>query len=145
MTARNINVIFYIPDYDCFDTHIHVTHITDAQLEQLQKSVSTAKLPADSCLTSISTKFIESMSFMNGGARRDRIAEHNRTLEISNLFYLKNKNHQTPCGKCTNKDERSLMRHCAKNLRAGKCQDEFMRSTLGATLFPKLYITENQK
>lgn len=34
---------------------------------------------------------------------------------------------------------------CAKNLRAGKCQDTFMRNTLGAVLFPQFYAKDKQK
>ena len=34
---------------------------------------------------------------------------------------------------------------CINKIRFGECRDEFIRQTVGATLFPKLYATENQK
>lgn len=145
MSHKKINVVFSIPTYDSFDTYIPVTRITYAQLEQLQQSISCATLPKDSCLTSMSIKFIDSMSFLAGGSRRNRITERDLTLEISDLFYLADTNHRLLCSNCKKKGEHAMIRHCANILPNGGCRDEFMRRTLGAALFPKLYAKENQK
>lgn len=39
----------------------------------------------------------------------------------------------------------SKLAMCAKNLSMGKCQDEFMRQTIGAVLFPQFYANNKQK
>lgn len=144
---KKIEVIFCVPDYydDCCSTNIPVTKITPAQLKQCQKAVANARRPADACPYSITVEYTDRMSFTNGGMRSSRLVERRRILQISDLFYSYDKSQQTKCGICMNKIEEKLTAHCARNLRAGKCQDEFMRRTLGATLFPRLYANEKQK
>ena len=34
---------------------------------------------------------------------------------------------------------------CAKNIATGKCHDEYIRNTLGTTLFPKYYAQDKQR
>ena len=34
---------------------------------------------------------------------------------------------------------------CINKIRLGECRDEFIRQTVGVTLFPELYATKNQK
>ena len=51
------------------------------------------------------------------------------------------------CTKCKMDAENHSrnMEKCADCIVSGKCRDEFMRQTVGATLFPELYATKNQK
>ena len=36
-------------------------------------------------------------------------------------------------------------KRCFYNLQCGKCQDEYVRRTVGAVLFPQIYANEKQK
>ena len=38
-----------------------------------------------------------------------------------------------------------MLRRCFNNLRCGDCQDEYVRKTIGAVLFPQHYAKEKQK
>lgn len=146
MPQRKIDVLFYVPNYDDFGTTIPVTRITTAQLKQLQESVANAKLPTDSCISSLSVKYQDEMSFLIGGARYNHMAKRHRTVEISNLFWPRD-THITPCAPHRHPTHslHKTMRVCAYNLRTGKCKDAFMRNTIGAVLFPKLYAKDKQK
>lgn len=142
MPQRKINVVFYAPDYG-IRVSVPVTSITPTQLKQLQKNIANATLPSDTCINSLSIKYQAEMSFLDGGARRDHITGQRHTLEISDLFYLK-KNAPACCTDSFITDS-GFMHNCARNLRAGKCRDEFMCKTIGAVLFPKFYATQKQK
>lgn len=146
MPQKKIDVVFDIPDYDDFSVMVPITRISAAQLKQLQESVACAQLPADACPSSMSVKYEDHMSFLAGGARRNRIAGRRRVLTISDLFFLREFDRVTQaCGRCHSKNTIAMMRHCATNLRTGKCKDEFMRKTIGAVLFPRFYAKEKQK
>ena len=41
--------------------------------------------------------------------------------------------------------EKYPMYACAERIRLGECRDEFIRQTVGATLFPELYANKGQK
>ena len=142
MPQRKINVVFHVTGYDDgFGINIPVTRITTDQLRRLQESIANAKLPADSCPASLSIKYEDYISFLDGGACRDHMTTRYRTIEISDLFWTRD-NDTKPCGKCKNRTDLEQMRHCASSLRAGKCRDEFMQRTIGAILFPKFYARE---
>ena len=51
------------------------------------------------------------------------------------------------CTKCKMDAENHSrnMEKCADCIMSGKCRDEFVRQTVGVTLFPELYATKNQK
>lgn len=49
------------------------------------------------------------------------------------------------CQKYLLRNAPQMTKMCAHNLRTGKCQDEFMRQTIGAIMFPKLYGKDKQK
>lgn len=142
MPQRKISVVFYAPDYE-IRVFVPVTRITPDQLKQLQQNIANAKLPSDSCICSLSIKYQDEMSFLDGGARRDHITGRRHTLEISDLFYLK-ENAPACCAHSFRTDS-GFMHNCARNLRAGRCRDEFMRNTIGAALFPALYGKDKQK
>jgi hypothetical protein len=42
-------------------------------------------------------------------------------------------------------DETGKIKRCARNLKNGKCLDEFIRNTLGVALFPEHYAKDKQK
>lgn len=41
--------------------------------------------------------------------------------------------------------QNDMLQMCAHNLRCGKCQDEFIRRTLGAALFPQFYAKAKKR
>lgn len=143
MPQRKIDVVFYVPNYDDFGTTIPVTRITAAQLAQMQENVVNAKIPATSCINSITMTYMDRISFLDGGRRCNRQTGRCRELEIKDLFWLSDG--KFACGTCRQKNDIAMMRHCAHNLRAGRCRDAFMRNTIGAVLFPALYAKDKQK
>ncbi len=48
------------------------------------------------------------------------------------------------CPKCNINSDYPL-HACMNKIRLGECQDEFIKKTVGVTLFPELYATKNQK
>lgn len=147
MPQKKIDVVFHVPHYDDnIGTSVRITRITPAALRQLQESVANATLPDDACPASLSIRYEDEMSFLDGGARKNKTTGRRRTVTICNLFYLAQYRGKCPaCGNAGAKSELALTRHCATNLRAGRCRDEFMRRTLGAALFPQFYLNEKQK
>ena len=114
------------------------------KLNQLKKLVAGTTMPDDYCINSFMMTHEHTMSFMQpGGYTKKHMTYTSQMLYIKELF---EPDCTTPC-KCDNKcnDEFGRLNTCARNLRAGKCRDEFMRVTLGAILFPKLYGKDKQK
>lgn len=149
MQQRKIDVVFYIPPFysDGFGTRIPLTRVTPGQLKQLQESVANATLPlTNACPTSMTIRYEDQMSFLYGDARKEKISGRRRVLEISDLFYLAEYGTHCPaCGDKKIKSELAATKYCAKNLRMGRCRDEFMRNTIGAALFPQFYAKDKQK
>lgn len=143
--VRKINVFFSKESYDGFDTLIPIAAISPAQLKQLQETIANETIPAAACPTCIEMKYNDTISFLDGGARCDKMACRRRTLEISDLFYLAPTSKKIACTNQRVKSEISALKKCAQNLRTGKCHDEFMRRTLGAILFPRLYTAQKEK
>lgn len=147
MNKKNIPVNFVVTDqYNTeFDTFIQkMGKISLQDLDFLMTEFSDPKnrIAANSCAKTISLEHRDTVNYGSNPFNKRRI----RTLEISNIFYF---DHTTPmCAPhkrsaytCTEQK----MAICCKNLRDGKCCDEFMRRTLGAVLYPQHYAKDKQK
>ncbi len=102
---------------------------------KLQELLGTNDVAPNACIKTLSMTLNDQVNFghIPGGASRYR------SLDIDGLFYLDT---NPQCVKNTNTrkwtDKKKLL-CCARNLRNGKCTDEFIKNTLGAALFPQHY------
>ncbi|MDE6250086.1 MAG: hypothetical protein K2M34_00425 [Alphaproteobacteria bacterium] len=121
-----------------FDTAAVLTLTTEEKKKNLYTALQAEdSLPENSCIQKLSLRYSETIDF-------NKI--DGRGIHIDPLWYKDERKPLSCAPECAgNCDRRTRMRICAENLKTGKCQDAFMRRTLGATLFPKLYITEKQK
>ena len=106
----------------------NITQIQAINLVNILKKSSPAKT---ACIKSLNAKYTYNADF--DSLKKD--LKNYGTLELSGIFYPDNK---PQCAKCRNEDL-AKAKCCARNMRAGKCQDEFIRKTLGAILFPQHY------
>lgn len=128
---KKVPVKFTVPDqYDSFMSHTRqLGFISPEQAHQIIDEFKTHKPAKNACIKSASVEFEEWTHF---GPYNN---EHFSWLNISGMFYPDN----TPqCAKCIPSDI-AKVNCCARNLRAGKCQDDFIKQTLGAILFPQHY------
>ena len=101
-------------------------------MDKFKQNFSTQK----SCIVSMTLEYIDRTHFgrkIGGGIRF-------QALDISGMFYPD----RTPmCGKPSKRmtDEQKI-RRCARNLQNGTCCDEFIRTTLGAILYPQQYTKQ---
>ena len=142
---RKSNVIYC--DYDVFlgpppannDVRINKQRIGVDTAKIIVHKLQTTPLPPDFCWRRIGVSF--DLNFLLGnfmvrpGAGRLNLCVGGR-----------------PVGKCGNMPpknawefDNSVRASCVYNLTTGKCQDEFMRQTVGAVLFPQFYANNKQK
>lgn len=140
-TEKNIPVNFvqYEP-YEHFPNHIaSLGHLTRSELDTLMEKLSTPNVAVNACIKTLNLEYTESTGFgraIGGNARH-------RSLSIDGMFYF---DQYPQCGKQNCElDEAAKIKRCARNLKNGKCQDEFIRNTLGAILYPQHYATDKQK
>lgn len=121
-----------------FDTVTLLTLTTEEKKKNLYAALKAEdSLPKNSCIQKLSMRYSETIDF-------NKI--DGRGIHIDPLWYNGATKPLSCAPKCAGIcDIRTRMHICAENLKTGKCRDEFMRRTLGAALFPKLYTTEKQK
>lgn len=62
------------------------------------------------------------------------------------IFFWVGGRSSNQCGKIISKNNQyNMLWDCVNALQTGKCQDEFMRQTIGAVLFPQFYANNKQK
>lgn len=134
-TEKNIPVHFvmYIP-YEHFPDVIETLgYISGPEQQYLMSAFDTKTYAPDACIRTLSLDYSDHTHF---GRALGGIGHH-RSLELGNMFYFDQK---PKCSKQNCKlDEAAKIKHCARNLKNGKCCDEFIRNTLGAILFPQHY------
>ncbi len=115
----------------------------EISIEQLGKLLSMWDKNApsnDSCIHQMTIQYIDQISF----GRIENNMENTRRLEFHSVY----RDFNAPCmmgNQCQNTSQISIQGQCAQRLRNGKCQDAYLRRTLGAILFPQLYSNEKQK
>lgn len=128
-----VNFVEYMP-YENIPNHIKTLgYISDADTQKLLDAFNTTDIAANACIKTLNMEFNDRVTFgqMPGfGARY-------RSLDISGLFYLDD-NPQC-CQTARKWNETAKLKYCVRNLRAGKCTDEFIKNTLGAILYPQHY------
>lgn len=140
-TKKNIPVNFVqYTQYENHPDHIAcLGYIGSDELKELMNVFNTNKIAPNACIYSLSLSYSQKTNF----GRTAIGNKHNRVLDIDGMFYY---NQYPQCGKqnCPLNEEDKIKR-CARNLRNGKCLDEFIRNTLGAVLFPEHYAKDKQK
>ena len=128
---KKVPVKFTVPDqYDSFMSHTYqLGFVSPEQAHQIIDEFKTHKPAKNACIKSASIAFEEWTHF---GPYNN---EHFSWLNISGMFFPDDK---PICAKCIPSDI-AKVNCCARNLRAGKCQDNFIKQTLGAILFPQHY------
>lgn len=135
MPEKNINVNFvkYEP-YEHFpDIVAHLGRISDDELNEIMTTFSTHNIAPNACIQTLCLDFCDHTNFGRTIGCNNRY----RTLDLGNMFYF---DAMPQCGKqnCT-LDETAKINRCARNLKNGKCRDEFIKNTLGAILYPQHY------
>lgn len=131
---KNIPVHFvqYEP-YEHFPNHVaSLGCLTYSELDTLMEKLSTPNMAINACIKTLNLEYTESTGFgrIIGNERR-------RSLSIDGMFYF---DQYPQCGKQNCKlDEKAKIKRCARNLKNGKCCDEYIKNTLGAILFPQHY------
>lgn len=115
----------YIINTDC---GLH----TPATIKKLIHDLANTPVPLTSCIHQLSARYINKESIrmyvLSDSSLYEPTQDHNAS------FYIM---HRT-CHKCAANE-------CAKNIATGKCHDEYIRNTLGTTLFPKYYAQDKQR
>lgn len=135
----SVNFVLYEP-YETFpDIVAHLGKISDNDLNKIMSAFNTSAIAPNACIKSLDLNYQDNVKFgrIPGNSKRDR------TLELDSMFYFDT----TPmCGKPNCKlDNTAKIKRCARNLKNGKCVDEFIRNTLGAVLYPQHYAKDKQK
>ena len=140
-TEKNIPVFYarYEP-YEHFPDILETLGcISESELEHIMSAFNTKEYSPDACIRSLSLEYSDHTNF----GRTMGAPNRHRSLELSGMFYF---DQATKCGKCSSRtSETTKIKRCARNLKNGKCQDEFIRNTLGAILYPQHYATDKQK
>lgn len=140
-TEKNtpVHFVMYEP-YETFPNIIETLGvISDAEVKNIMSAFNTKTYAPTACIRSMSLEHSDHANFgrIPGGSGR------HRSLELSGMFFFDQK---PLCIKCSKKmNEASKIKCCARNLRNGKCHDEFICHTLGAILFPQHYAQDKQK
>lgn len=140
-SKKNISVRFvkYEPYETLPDIAALLGKISDDERKKIMDAFSTHTSTATACIPHMTLDFQDKTHYGPPLWHHDRY----RTLELSNMFYH---NQMPKCGKQDCElDEEAKIKRCARNLKNGKCQDEFIRNTLGAILYPQHYATDKQK
>lgn len=145
MPDKKNDISVCLANYDAYEnipTHTELLGKISADTANAFLSALSAAHPADNaCIKTLSAEYTDSVTFGHLPGQCSY-----RKLELRDMWWL-NDNCILPCA--TNKrpdiSYEQRMRICARNLRKGKCCDTFIRQTLGAALFPKLYKNEKQR
>ena len=123
--------------YEAYETAptnvINLGAITTDQAQELLDTFNTSDVAPNACIKTLSMEYKDSARFgMTPG-----FGPRYSSLDIDGLFYCDT---YPQCKQTIRKtNEISKLKHCARNLRAGKCTDEFIKNTLGAALYPQHY------
>lgn len=133
-----VNFVAHEPYSEYPDVIAKLGNISFTDLLKIMNTFSTEKAKPNACIYCLSAEY-------NDTVRLGRTAWHQRrynSLNLSQMFWLDN----TPqCGEPnSHMDEVAKIKRCARNLKNGKCRDEFIRNTLGAVLFPQHYAKNKQ-
>ena len=134
-----VNFVAYEPYSEQPDVIANLGYISFTELKKIMNAFSTEKAKLNACIYCLSAEYNDTVRF-------GRTAWHQRrynSLDLSQMFWLDN---NPQCGNITRQlNEIAKIKHCARNLKNGKCCDEFIRNTLGTILFPQHYAKEKQK
>ena len=128
---NKIPVRFVIPDQydDLMSTNINLGFVSAEQAHKIIDEFKTHKPAKNACIKDLSITLEKRVHFSRHGN------EHYSALDLSGMFYPDDK---PICAKCIPSDI-AMAKCCARNLRTGMCQDNFIKQTLGAILFPQHY------
>ena len=130
--AKKIPVQFVVFEpYGEIPETIKLGNITQIQAINLINTLKKNSPAKTACIKSFNAKYTYTADF---DSFKKNLKDYG-TLEISGMFYP---NDKPQCTKCKNEDL-AKAKCCARNLRAGKCQDSFIKETLGTILFPQHY------
>ena len=141
-TKKNIAVRFvkFEQDEKHPDTIGFLGNISDDERIKIMDAFSAHTPAANACIPHMTLDFQDKTYYGHAPWNYDRYP----FLYLYSMFRLTNK--MPKCGKQDCKlDEEAKIKRCARNLKNGKCQDEFMRNTLGAILYPQHYAKDKQK
>lgn len=142
----NITVYMkYNPDYSyCSERqtahNIKLADISTEQAKDLEQALTASANQQPLCIRAMRMDIKKTIAVYQ--------AEKNTDKEQSFTFHpLFNLWKPTMCGcfSALNNTPATVTRQCASNLAAGKCQDPFIRRTIGAVLFPEFYGKDKQK
>ncbi|MFQ6702588.1 MAG: hypothetical protein ACLRFO_00085 [Alphaproteobacteria bacterium] len=140
-SEKNIPVHFvsYEPHEHFPDIIATLGHISEAERQSLMSAFNTKTSAPNACIKTLCLEYSDKARFGNVPSFGPRYS----SLNLDGLFYYDTK---PQCAKTNRKmDNTSKLKYCARNLKDGKCVDEFIRNTLGAILYPQHYAMEKQK
>ncbi len=119
--------------------HVMGPNIDDETLAKLLNAFETTTAPSDFCLHNLDIH----MQYNNRIHRNCSATGFSSICALSTDF---NQDMLCPCDeKVNNCSQLGKSYHCAQNIKAGKCRDEYIRKTIGEVLFPQHYATDKQK
>lgn len=129
-------------------TKIIVPYLTNLNLEistndaiRLLDLIKNTDIKLSTCIVSFfnSKLTIDAHNFAN-------IAETHSELRLLGLANIKKTICQPAQGKLIyTQSKHDMLKRCFYNLQCGKCQDEYVRKTVGVVLFPQIYANEKQQ
>ncbi len=148
---KNIGVYFsYCLPYDEYPDLYRLTATDRATAQKIMDDFSAVKSGCDMCWNHVDIELSDNITVYHRPIDTKRRA----SLKFENIFYT----HQylQPCEQMYTppciptvrhrpRTELNMIKRCAENIRTGKCQNEFIRRTIGARLFPQIYTNENTR
>ena len=137
-TKQNIpvNMVAYEP-YENWPTHISLLgYVTHNTIENLMNVFASATPDKNACILSMGLQYTDRVRFgrtYDAGARTPQ-------LDLDGMFYPDR--YPKCCAQKKNQTDAQKIKRYAKNLRNGKCCDEFIQKTLGMILFPEHYAKQ---
>ena len=128
-----VNFVAYEPWEQLPTTVINLGGISVETAQKIMDAFNTNDVAPNACIKTLSMEYKDTVRFGQTPSFGPRYS----TLDLDGLFYCDT---YPQCKKTIRKmDNVSKLKHCARNLRAGKCTDEFIKNTLGAALYPQHY------
>ncbi len=137
MTDKSIRVFFNMLDKNgnvIDGLHTETSYITQSQATQIVNALKSVPYPMRKFGLCKMTATLSS-----DGTRLDvNRTFDSETLDDEGHIFMHCANAWCSCPE-------TIHKKCIKNLRNGKCKNQYMRETVGAILFPELYKRYNQK
>ncbi len=112
---------------------------------KLHKKLGTQKMKKNSCVDRITAEYTNTRYLCYDKWHKYCDSSSHSSYNLYGMFYM-HEEYLPPCaGHKKPKTEEQMIRMCARNLRHGRCVDEYMKKTLGVALFPDKYAKEHQK